>query len=76
MLPINIIRSRDVNEHKYSSIIKLLYPTDSISNTTKTFKTVQFLIERRIKTFSEEIFGLLIKLKETRCLFNKRNSRE
>ena len=38
-------------------------------NETKTFETVPVLIVWRIETFTEEVLSLLIKYKETKCLF-------
>ena len=58
--------NRDVNDHKCSSIIKLRYRT---KRKPKTFKTSWVLIKRRIETFTEEVLSLLIKYKETKCLF-------
>ena len=61
--------NRDVNDHIHSSIIKLRYRTDSISKRIENVQCWPSFDWKKKKLFTDDIFGLLIKLKETKCLF-------
>ena len=60
-----LLASRDVNDHKCPSLIKLI----RYRKKPKTFETVQVLIVWRIDRLQKKLFCLLIKLNGTKCLF-------